>query len=592
MGRGSHFLKFGKPGRLVRSLRGWRRVGLERLEGRELLAGDCTAAVTPPGRLTITCDGADNELTLTESGGVFTLTGAAGTKVNSQSTPQNFSGVTDDVVIDLRNGDDVLLVDGVDVGGDLRIDGGRDANRIEVRDSTIAKLLRAGAQDATISGAGDVFGQFIKIENTDVGGDVRIRTHDSEASSTGGNSTGNYVVLAGNQVGGSLFIMHGDAISTSDAGTSIGNDTLIHGGNSIGGKIHLHGGEAWATGNGDFVESTGNRNLIEGNTLIGGKIRIDNGKAVSIGTGHEANANGSVTSIVGNTSIDGEITIQNAEARGTVEGSEAAATGNFVLVYDNDAINGDIDVFNEDGRGVAVGDQTRADGNYTDIHENGVIQGDVRIQDQTGRASARGLASEANGNASFVDLNTSIDGDIEIWHHQSEGRTTMDDSLSRGSWTLVELNGSLTGDVEIHILDAFGRTTGDNSESFGAHTQVFDQAIGGRLNLRINKAESVATGVGGTSQDSLTAVSGTTVAGDLKIKANRGDDEILLDMVDVTGKTDIATGQDDDYLTVLDSVFADPVEVNGGQGDDTFEDSGGNTFPAGSPELEKVENII
>ena len=61
-------------------------------------------------------------------------------------------------------------------------------------------------------------------------------------------------------------------------------------------------------------------------------------------------------------------------------------------------------------------------------------------------------------------------------------------------------------------------------------------------------------------------------------------------MDDAGGLDGIKTGDDDDEVRVVDSVFA-KFSADGGKGDDLFEDAGGNTFGDG-PNLKKFETIL
>jgi hypothetical protein len=83
--------------------RTWLR--LEALEGRQLLAGDVTAAVVD-GNLTILGDEADNELIIFQTApGSYRIKGGAGTKVNGQ--PKFLAtGVTGNVSISMLGGAD------------------------------------------------------------------------------------------------------------------------------------------------------------------------------------------------------------------------------------------------------------------------------------------------------------------------------------------------------------------------------------------------------------------------------------------------------------------------------------------------------
>ena len=99
-----------------------RRLAVERLESRALLAGNVNVFVSG-GSLFVRGDNADNLVLIQQTGdGQYTVTGldygAAGfadppfsagpTSINGQFETQTFSGVTGDFIIDLKKGDDGL----------------------------------------------------------------------------------------------------------------------------------------------------------------------------------------------------------------------------------------------------------------------------------------------------------------------------------------------------------------------------------------------------------------------------------------------------------------------------------------------------
>src|SRR5262245_27198229 len=94
-----------------------RRLGLENLESRQLLAGDVTVSVSG-GDLTITGDGAANGVLMFQLGdGQYRIAGVrqvgAATRIrlgNSTASYQTVTGVTDDVVINLQGGNDRVTV--------------------------------------------------------------------------------------------------------------------------------------------------------------------------------------------------------------------------------------------------------------------------------------------------------------------------------------------------------------------------------------------------------------------------------------------------------------------------------------------------
>lgn len=85
-----------------------RRLTMEQLSQRDLLAGDCAAAVTE-GELKIECDDQDNELFVQGAGDSITVIGTSGTTINGATLPGTFSDV-DELKIELGAGDDNLGV--------------------------------------------------------------------------------------------------------------------------------------------------------------------------------------------------------------------------------------------------------------------------------------------------------------------------------------------------------------------------------------------------------------------------------------------------------------------------------------------------
>ena len=88
-----------------------RRLGLESLEGRQLMAGNVLVSVNSLGDLLITGDSQDNNIQIFHSmqqgaviPGKFLVTGAqnSNTLINGQPDAQYFENVTHDIKIDLQ----------------------------------------------------------------------------------------------------------------------------------------------------------------------------------------------------------------------------------------------------------------------------------------------------------------------------------------------------------------------------------------------------------------------------------------------------------------------------------------------------------
>ena len=128
-----------------------RRLGVERLQARELLAGDVTAAVTN-GFLVIRGDDAANELTIERiSGDRVKVTGATGTTINGLTQPAVLR-VRKGYDIATGGGDDKLTVIGLNAFGryEIRMDLGI-GNDTLVASNLRAQRIHAGGGDGNDS---------------------------------------------------------------------------------------------------------------------------------------------------------------------------------------------------------------------------------------------------------------------------------------------------------------------------------------------------------------------------------------------------------------------------------------------------------
>ena len=128
-----------------------RRLGVERLQARVLLAGDVTAAVTN-GFLVIRGDDAANELTIERiSGDQVKVTGATGTTINGLTQPAVLR-VRKGYDIATGGGDDKLTVIGLNAFGryEIRMDLGA-GNDTLVASNLLAQRIHAGGGDGNDS---------------------------------------------------------------------------------------------------------------------------------------------------------------------------------------------------------------------------------------------------------------------------------------------------------------------------------------------------------------------------------------------------------------------------------------------------------
>lgn len=136
---------------------------VERLENRTLMAGNVNAFVNAEGDLLVTGDDAGNTITVESAGqGVIQVRGftdAGGpTSVNGGANAlRTFSGVTGDVFIRMRGGNDVVRVTNLVVPGDLLVDGAAGNDDITTGRGTIAGQGRfAGTPSGPLFVQGDL----------------------------------------------------------------------------------------------------------------------------------------------------------------------------------------------------------------------------------------------------------------------------------------------------------------------------------------------------------------------------------------------------------------------------------------------------
>ena len=152
-------------------------LGLEALEHRRLLAGNVQAAVTGGGDLVIAGDNDGNLIRVTTlASGEFRVDGLDGTTVNGNSSTETFSGVTDDLRINLRNGQNFLLFDELSVPDLLSIRTGSGNDRITFNgDGGFAQSIGGDLNINTGSGSDGIL-TILHVADISVGEDLTINT--------------------------------------------------------------------------------------------------------------------------------------------------------------------------------------------------------------------------------------------------------------------------------------------------------------------------------------------------------------------------------------------------------------------------------
>lgn len=172
---------------------------IESLEGRILLSGD-VSAVVHEGNLNLQGDGEDNLVEVTVTGDGVIVRGLDGTTINGAGDDfVAFAGVDTidgNLVVNLRGGDDVLLLSGgLNVGRDVRFHGGAGDDRVGLENVSIGHDFNArmshgddgihiedssiGGQVHVISGEGD---ETLAIRTTSIGGDLKLGAKRGDAA--------------------------------------------------------------------------------------------------------------------------------------------------------------------------------------------------------------------------------------------------------------------------------------------------------------------------------------------------------------------------------------------------------------------------
>jgi hypothetical protein len=270
-----------------------RPLRLEQLERREVLTGDVTVAVVG-GDLVITGDADANYLFIYQNvGGDWIVHGgrqlSAGsavtgteTDVNGQSTPQTFSGVTGDLLIDMAGGNDEIEISNADILGVADIDLGTGSNHLILTTAFELAVPRFETNDASaeVRGALDFTGAV--TVTSDIGDDsvyidVDVTMTDDFTFTAGAGD--DFIRLAGAgtwTVGGDVLLTFGtgDDVFNSDslAIDVSGNFTATQGDAGTGGaEVFLV--DSTVGGNVTITAAAG-RNAVTIDTLDAGIVSI------------------------------------------------------------------------------------------------------------------------------------------------------------------------------------------------------------------------------------------------------------------------------------------------------------------------------
>jgi hypothetical protein len=189
--KGAGIMRWSKKFALRRSPR--RRLSVEQCEPRQLLAVT-TSFDSGTGTLTITGDAGADDVAIfgTANPGEFTVQGHNGTSVNGVADGSaTIGGVTNDLIANFGNGDNIISVDNVYLDGNLTIETGNGADVVVFGATGV--VSSTGECQVLHSGGGDVFrAEPYKVF---ILGRLLVRGADT-ATLTGASSRGNILVVA------------------------------------------------------------------------------------------------------------------------------------------------------------------------------------------------------------------------------------------------------------------------------------------------------------------------------------------------------------------------------------------------------------
>jgi hypothetical protein len=162
-----------------------RRCSFEALESRQMMAGDVTAKISG-GDLIIKGDSLGNGITIaagTTAGTVIVTgvtAGGSATTINGGTAAVTLSGFTDDLKIDLKDGDDNVSVTGLTVSDDGKIKAGKGDDTVNVSDTTFDDDFKTDLGDGDDS---------LTLDSVTVTSHAKIEGHHGDDDTTITDST-------------------------------------------------------------------------------------------------------------------------------------------------------------------------------------------------------------------------------------------------------------------------------------------------------------------------------------------------------------------------------------------------------------------
>lgn len=589
------FLGAGRFGK-VRSHAGMRRIGLEPLEERTLLAGIVTVSVSQ-GNLILRGDNAANGIHLTQIGeGSYQITGlvtgGSATTIKHgavSGTSAVVEGVTGNIDIDLKRGDDLLAI-------------GNDADCLIAGAETCGfslELPGEGNGPPPIDHGGDVpVGEATWVEVLVVPRNLLIYMgdgHDRVALSAQVRQSA--VIDLGNQHD-RLAVVEAQIDGTLDIRGGKGDDRVCIYETQVQQTLSVLLGDGH-----DTLEVQGIVNLV--GAIVSPEVRArqvvvqgQNGNDTILLYGLHASGNIEVSGGSGQDRVE----LGGTQAQGAIGvslgGGSGGPFGNILLVYDSTS-GGNLTVVGGNQSDYVLVSNSQVGGNLVIDTGGGQDRIELRPQvrvfgnlvvdagagnDQVNLggellvpASAEGEAPPGPLAAVAVDKAIVVAGgsghDWLLLHNTSSGQSTTVNG-GAGDDTL-DLFG-VAAAVDLILAAGAGRDLVSVEEGSGPSTQVGRDLVvdlgadNDTLGLRFTAVGRHLAVLLGSGNDHASLYDGLSVGGDLTVDGGAGHDEVTLQYVFVSGSAAFALGAGNDRLSIGDSQVQRTLTVLMGDGDDRF----------------------
>jgi|GEM_PF-3482940 len=549
-----------------------RRLEIEQLEERIAPAGGVTISQSG-GSITITGDDEANSIVIDTSGldaGQLRIaSGADATTIDGLTDPQVYDGVTSNVTVILKGGDDVLVMDPFRVEGNLTIDCGCGNDSAQMNDwFGVGKALTVkggdgddqvyyrGSVDGSVvidvgAGSGDVdFSGIVKgvlalKQGAGAAHDLKLSADVYGAASVITSAADNVVTVDGHMHRG-LSIKAGDGVST-DITLAGGTGLIVDGNTSV------------AAGNGyleAYLNGSFNGNVVFSHKGGGSDFEMS-GSGVR-GSFALSNGDGDNTTLLASMVMDKSVTIKNGNGNSAVQidggtGISGAlkvtnGIGTHSFTIDGLTAESTVTVTNADGNSLfSAGNLTAIKGLKikNGAGDNTLVLNDSDIPSSLAMASGTGNDS-VSLDATTVGGKVGVDNGAGDAHAEFLNGTVIGAGLALkgrdGDTKIVFDDASLTGNLQLSFGD------GDTTTTLSG-----DSDVTGAITAKLGQGWHEF------------AVDGLTVTRGISLTSKGGSD-VELSALTLVGGLTVKGGPDVDGVEMWDTVIQGPVSLLYGDG--------------------------